>query len=185
MRIFSLTLLTLLFTCTQLEAQTEPKIGSEKGVKEKLTRIKNGLPDMKKTLTKEDEMWIDQYNVNFEMGNGIVLFKEEDGLQTMQISYSKSYFSGTVTDYQNYFKVLAGYIKNIFGNSYDSDSTNTSKKWVTTFFQKGKDKSKSPITVHLSCNWMLKDLGPEIEIAVCSRLKPPTYDQEEDDENDN
>lgn len=183
MRIFTLVLLSFLFTCSQLEAQTEPKIGTEKGVKEKLTRIKNGLPDMKKTLTKKDEMWTDQYNVNFEMGNGLIHFEEEDGLQTMIILYSKSYFSGTVTDYQNYYKVLAGYLKTIFGNSYNSDSTNTSKEWVTTFFQKGKDKSESPVTVHLSCNWVIESLGPKIVIEISSRVKPPTKDKEEDDDN--
>ena len=38
------------------QAQNNPPIGSQKGVKEKFIRIKKGLPDIKKNLTVQDEM---------------------------------------------------------------------------------------------------------------------------------
>lgn len=177
-------LLVLLLTGSFLSAQNNPKIGTEKGVKEKLIRIKAGLPDIKKTLTKKDEMWENEYNVKFEMGNGTVLFKEEDGEQSLKIRYSKSYFSGTATDYQNYYKTLVSLVKEVFGSGYDSSSTNEPKKWAISFYQKGKDVFDSAVRIHISCSWMFESLGPDINIEIYSRLKPPSQKPDEDDNDD-
>jgi hypothetical protein len=162
----------LLFTVT-LSAQTNPKIGTEKGVKEKLIRIKNGLPDIKKNLTKRDETFVDEYNVKFEMGNGIVLFNEdeEDHDQSLTIRCTSSYFSGTVADYQNYYKTLVTMIKEVFGPGYEFSTTDKEKSWSTAFFQKGKDVFTSPVRIDIKCDWILESLGPSISIEVWSKVK--------------
>lgn len=158
-----------------LQAQDEnPKIGSEKGVKEKLTRIKGGLPDIKKNLTKQDELFTDTYNVTFEMGNGIILFEEdeEEGVQSLIISFSSDYFSGRVKDYQEYYKKLVALIGEVFGSSYASTADNTEKTWSTYFFQKEKGIAGSNTGIGIECNWMFEEsIGPEITIEINSKVK--------------
>jgi hypothetical protein len=156
-----------------LTAQTNPKIGSEKGVKEKLIRIKNALPDIKKNLTKRDENFVETYNVKFEMGNGIVLFDEdeEDHDQSLTIRYTGSYFSGTIADFQNYYQSLVAMIKEVFGPNYESTVSNKEKSWSTSFFMKGKDAFTSPVRIHIQCDWILESLGPGITLEIHSKVK--------------
>ncbi len=157
-----------------IRAQDNPKIGTEKGVKEKIIRIKNGLPDIKKNLTKKDEMWTDQYNVKFEMGNGIVLFDEDkdDEEQSLLIRYTKSFFSGSAADYQNYYKTLVNLFKEVFGSAYDFQKTKKEKEWQTSLYQKGNNVLNSSIRINITCNWMFESSpGPNIEILIYSRMK--------------
>ena len=70
--------LSCLLVTFSIYAQDNPKIGTEKGVKEKFIRIKNGLPDIKKNLTVQDEMWVNERNVKFEMGNGLIIYEEDE-----------------------------------------------------------------------------------------------------------
>lgn len=157
-----------------IRAQDNPKIGTEKGVKEKIIRIKSGLPDIKKNLTIKDETWADQYNVKFEMGNGIVLFDEDkdDGEQSLLIRYTKSYFSGSAADYQNYYKTLVSMFKEVLGSAYDSEKKEKEKEWQTSFYLKGSDVLNSRIRISITCNWMFNSSpGPNIEILIYSRMK--------------
>lgn len=151
--------------------ETNQKIGSEKGVKEKLMRIKKGLPDMKKNLTRQDENFTDTYNVKFDMGNGIVLFREDEDEkeQSLTIRYTPSYFSGTVAEYQQYYKTLVGMIREVFGPGYESRSTEKDKIWETRFYQAGKDTYGSPVSINISCSWVLASLGPNITIDIYSK----------------
>lgn len=161
----------LLFYSIILPAQTaNPKIGTDKGVKEKLIRIKNGLPDIKKNLTKKDETFGD-YNVKFEMGNGMILFEEdeEEHEQSLLIRYTYSYFSGTKTDYQNYYKTLVDLIKEVFGPGFDSKTFDSESSWSTSFFQKGQQQSESPVRIDIKCGWVLDLLG--IDITITSKVK--------------
>jgi len=157
------------------QAQNNPPIGSQKGVKEKFIRIKKGLPDIKKNLTVQDEMWTDVRNVKFEMGDGTILYEEdeeEDNIdQYLKIRFSQSYFSGTVTDYQYYYKILVAMIKEVFGPGFEASSTEKEKKWSTTIFEKGKNVFNSPIQVYITLDWIIQSLGPEIGIEVHSKIK--------------
>lgn len=157
------------------QAQNNPPIGSQKGVKEKIIRIKKGLPDIKKNLTEQDEMWIEERNVKFEMGNGLILYEEdeENNDQYLKIRFSHSYFSGTLTDYQHYYKTLVAMFKEVFGPGFDISSTEKEKKWNTTIVEKGKDVFNSPIQVYITLDWIVKSLGPEIGIEVHSKIKQP------------
>ncbi|HWR32133.1 MAG TPA: hypothetical protein VN451_01300 [Chitinophagaceae bacterium] len=164
----------LAYTITA-KAQNNPPIGSQKGVKEKFIRIKKGLPDIKKNLTEQDEMWTDVRNVKFEMGNGLIIYEEdeeEDGVdQYLKIRFTQSYFSGTLTDYQQYYKTLVAMIKEVFGPGFEVSSAEKEKKWSTTIVEKGKDVFNSPIQVYITLDWIIKSLGPEIGIEVHSNLK--------------
>jgi len=157
------------------QAQNNPPIGSQKGVKEKFIRIKKGLPAIKKNLTEQDEMWTDVRNVKFEMGDGTILYEEdeeEDNIdQYLKIRFSQSYFSGTVTDYQYYYKILVAMIKEVFGPGFEASSTEKEKKWSTTIFEKGKNVFNSPIQVYITLDWIIQSLGPEIGIEVHSKIK--------------
>ena len=155
------------------QAQNNPPIGSQKGVKEKFIRIKKGLPDIKKNLTVQDEMWVNERNVKFEMGDGLILYEEdeEENDQYLKISFSQSYFSGTVTDYQHYYKNLVAMIKEVFGPGFEVSSTEKEKKWSTTIVEKGKDVFNSPIQVYITLDWIIQSLGPEIGIEVHSKIK--------------
>ena len=155
------------------QAQNNPPIGSQKGVKEKFIRIKKGLPDIKKNLTVQDEMWVNERNVKFEMGDGLILYEEdeEENDQYLKISFSQSYFSGTVTDYQHYYKNLVAMIKEVFGPGLEVSSTEKEKKWSTTIVEKGKNIFNSPIQVYITLDWIIQSLGPEIGIEVHSKIK--------------
>jgi hypothetical protein len=166
--VFSILMLTVAFA----HAQKLPPIGSEKGVKEKFMMIKKGLPDIKKNLTKKDEMWENEYNVKFEMGNGIVIFRESEDDQTLTISFSSDpYFSGTIADFQNYYKKLVSIIGEVFGPAYIQDSKNKEKSWTTSFLEKGKDIFSSNISIFVEISWVLS--SPDITIEIVSK-KPFT-----------
>jgi len=156
------------------EAQEpNPKIGSEKGVREKLVRIKKGLPDIRKNLTKPDENFTDQYNVKFEMGNGIVIYREEeeDKEQTLTTRKTTSYFSGTVADYQAYYKTLTALIREVFGPDYEVRVSEKDKIWETQFHSKSKTaNNQSKVYIMVSCSWVMASLGPGITIDILSRL---------------
>ena len=171
MKIYLITSLLLFSAITQAQP-VKPKIGSEKEVKDKFILIKKGLPDLKKNLTK----WNGSdhtYKVKFEMGDRDVLFDEnEDGHdQLLTIRYTTSYFSGTVADYQNYYKTLVATIKEVFGANYESSATDQEKNWSITFFMKGKDVSTSPVSIYVKCDWAVQQLGPGISIKVWSKVK--------------
>lgn len=161
--------LIALLSVTVSAQTTNPKIGTEKGVKEKLTRIKNGLPDIKKNLTKEDD-WGD-IDVKFEMGNGTILFDEDedDHKQSLSIRYTYSYYSGTTTDYQNYYKTLVVLIKEVFGDGYESKTNDSEKSWSTFFYEKGKRRIDSNISIWIKCSWVLDLLS--IDIDISSKVK--------------
>jgi hypothetical protein len=163
----------ILTSSNTIQAQNNPKIGSDKGVKEKLTLIKKGLPDIKNNLTKKDELFENEYEVKFEMGNGIVLFNEdeEDHSQSLTIRYTTSYYSGSTADYQNYYKRLVSMIKEVFGPGYDSKETINEKDWSTRFLEKGKDVFTSPTSIFIKCQWILESLGPSINVEIWSKGK--------------
>lgn len=169
-----LALLSILLITVNVFGQTNPKIGTEKGVKEKLLRIKNGLPDMKKNLTVKDADWADSYNVKFEMGNGIILFDnhEDRGEQVMTISFDNSYFSGTIPDFQNYYKSLVTMLSEILGNKYISEKNEKAKEWSAIFYPIGYSLFETPVSFTVNCNWMIESIGPTITIEIVSRLKP-------------
>lgn len=159
--------LMLLLSAGFIYGQKLPAIGSEKGVKEKFMMIKKGLPDIKKNLTKKDEMWEDEYNVKFEMGNGIVLFNESEEDQTLTISFSSDpYFAGSISDFQNYYKKLVNILGEVFGTAYAQETKNKEKSWTATFFEKGKDIFNSKISIIAEVSWVLD--RPRITIDVIS-----------------
>lgn len=165
--------LSFLLVTFSISAQQIPKIGSQKGVKEKFIRIKKGLPDIKKNLTVQDEMWVEERNVNFEMGDGMIIYEEdeEDNDQYLKISFSHSYFSGTIPDYQHFYKTLVAMIKEVFGPHFEASSTEKEKKWSTAIVEKGKDVFNSTIKVYITLDWIIQSLGPEIGIEVHSNIK--------------
>lgn len=148
-------------------SQALPKIGSEKGVKEKFILIKKGLPDIKRNLINRDKTFTDEYIVKFEMGNGIVNFEESDENESLTISFSsRPYFSGTITDFQNYYNKLVTIVTEVFGTTHTSSIEKTNTSWTTTFFEKDKDQSSSKTYIRLAVSWILDD--PHISIDVVS-----------------
>lgn len=161
----SLLLAGVLFTVMQLYAQTAPKIGSEKNVKEKLIRIKQSLPDFKKSLVKKDDTFVEEYVVKMEMGNGIILFsEEEDDQQTLTIKFSGPvYFSGSVSDFQQYYEKLSGLLKEIFDKTHSYSEKKENKNWTIQFFAKGKTPFTSPTLITLEVSWIFPD-SPHISL---------------------
>ena len=51
---------SFLLCSISLSAQDNIKISAQTGIKEKLIRIKKGLPNIKKNLTVQDEMWTNE-----------------------------------------------------------------------------------------------------------------------------
>ena len=147
----------LLAISVRAQDQDEVPIGQQRGVKEKLIIIKKGLPDIKNNLTTQDEMWLDQRNVKFEMGDGMVIYSEDeyDGVITQQIriEFSTKYFTGTIKDFQDYYKKLVNLVNEIFGEAYEAISEEEKWKWETTFTQSGK-KYKSPVSINVEVNWL-------------------------------
>lgn len=163
----------VILSAVSVSAQTNPKIGSEKGIKEKLIRIKKGLPDIKKNLTTPDENFTDDYNVKFDMGNGIIIFEEdeEEKEQSLLIRYTSSYFSGTVAEYQAFYKNLVTMTREVFTPGYEYKETEEGKTLRTVFLEKGKDETSSNTRISLECSWVLESPGPSIHIYISSKLK--------------
>lgn len=163
--IFSI--LIFLLAITVCHSQSLPKIGLEKDVKEKFILIKKGLPNIKKNLTKQDETFTDEYNVKFEMGDGIGNFDELEDGELLTIKYSsKPYFSGSIEDFQNYYNKLITIITEVFGATHTSIVEKTNTSWTTIFFEKGKDQFNSKTSIRITVSWILND--PHISIAVAS-----------------
>lgn len=165
---FLLAFLFLASACA-LSQESNPKIGSEKGVKNKLIRIKNALPDLKKNLTERDENFPDSCIVKLKMGNGIVIFKEDevDKTQSLTIRYSQSNFSGSRADYQSHYKTLSRLIKSVFGTGYLSKASEKKNIWETIFYQSDKDEFNSPVRLLLKYSFIL--IFPSITITIYSR----------------
>lgn len=177
----------LLFSIASRSQSNEPKIGSEKGVKEKLMLIKKGLPDIRKNLTTKDEVFENERVVKFEMGDGLVIYEEyddtdfdideddtkvnKDKIQELRIRYSKAYFSGAFSEYQNYYIKLISLIKEIFGTAYSFQESKEKNKWQTVFFQKNKSIFTTDITISVTCSMIFEDLGPSIDIEFHSKVK--------------
>lgn len=163
----------LLCLGTGLAAQPNPKIGAEKGVKEKLTLIKKGFADIKKNLTKQDENFTDSYNVIFEMGNGIVLFSEDEETNEQQllIRYTHSYFAGTDADYKNYYTRLVALLKEVFGDTHQSVTENKDRESATVFYERGKDLLTSLTTISINYFPDLVSLGPHIDLSFSCKPK--------------
>ena len=159
-------LLLLLSASTYFSnGQDRPKIGSEKGVKEKLLKIKKSLPDFKKNLVVKDRLYTeeDKYDVKMEMGNGLIRF-EEDKHQTLIIYFSGPYhFSGSISDFKQYYVQLGDMLKDIFINTLVADEVKTEKKWEMTFSAIGKKSYESPVTVKLKTDWFMNN--PEIQLV--------------------
>ncbi|MBK8495696.1 MAG: hypothetical protein IPL50_12265 [Chitinophagaceae bacterium] len=161
-------LLLLLSASTYFSnGQERPKIGSEKGVKEKLWKIKKSLPDFKKNLVVKDRLYTeeDKYDVKMEMGDGIILFEEdEDKQQTLIIRFSGPYFfSGSIADFKQYYVQLGEMLKEIFKNTLTADEVKTEKKWEMTFWEIGKKSYESAVTIKLKTDWFMNK--PEIQLV--------------------
>lgn len=166
MKAYFLATLLLFSTITQAQ-NTKPKITSEKGLKETITKIKKGLPDIKKNLTTKDKYSDDHYP-NVKLGSG-AFYRETDKDQSLTFSYFSSGYSGTVEDYQNHYKTLVSTIKEIFGSEYTAKTTEKEKKWTTAFYENGKDAFNSPTRIYIKCDWILAST-PSISIEVWSRI---------------
>lgn len=150
-------------------AQDPPKIGSEKGVKEKLTRIKNAMPDFKKSLVKPSDHFADSYDVKMKLGNGVILFYEdkETTKQRLTVSFtSPIYFSGAKEDFQQYYQQLSGWLKDIFGKTHTANEDKTDKKWRLSFYENGKNVFTSPTCIFLSVSWVLNRPSISLEITT-------------------
>jgi len=140
-------------------AQERPKIGSEKGVKEKLIRIKTSLPDFTKKLAIKDPLYTEEehYDVNMEMGDGLIMLKiDEDKQQSLAISFSGPfYFSGSIDDFKAYYYQLGDMLKEIFKSTHTANEYKDEKKWSLRFSEIGKKSHESAVTISLYIDWFM------------------------------
>jgi hypothetical protein len=150
-------LLFLLASTHVAYAQNAPHIGSQKGVKEKLTRIKKSLPDFTKNLAVKDRLYTEEdvYEVKMEMGDGMIRFEvAEDKQQSLTISFSgPTYFSGSIDDFKAYYYELAGMLKEIFKSTHTAEETKDEKKWLMVFSETGKKSHESAVQPWLKIDW--------------------------------
>ena len=166
---------SFLLCSISLSAQDNIKISAQTGIKEKLIRIKKGLPNIKKNLTVQDEMWTNERNVKFEMGDGIIIYSEDEdeGImdQLIRITFSYHSFSGTLADYQDYYKKLVDMFLEIFGNEYEASSEVRPKSWNSVIHQRGA-RFNSPVWIFVEVDWFLGTKSPSISIEVHSKQIP-------------
>jgi hypothetical protein len=145
-----------------------PKIGSEKGVKEKLLEIKNALPDFKKTLVKPIDGSADSYEVKMKIGNGEPLFEEdaETKEQALTVNFSNSYFNGTIKDFQVYYMRLSAWLKEIFEKTHQFREGQEKTVWVLVGVEKGKDYRTSPTLIDLEVTWIVEN--PDISLTIAT-----------------
>ncbi|HQX96317.1 MAG: hypothetical protein IPH34_00715 [Chitinophagaceae bacterium] len=141
-------------------AQERPKIGSEKGVKEKLIRIKTSLPDFTKKLAIKDTLYTEEehYDVNMEMGDGLIIFEiEEDKQQSLTITFSGPFsFSGSIDDFKAYYYQLGDILKEIFKSTHTLEEFKDEKKWYMDFSEIGKKNHESVVKLWLKIDWFMK-----------------------------
>lgn len=155
-------------------SQDIPKIGDTKGVKEKFLLIKKGLADLKKNLTKPDPMWTSEREVIFEMGDGIVLFEEdeEEETESLTIQYSSDpYFSGSLDEFKTFYEKLISIISEVFSKTHEPSHPGwLSNDYVTVFMEKGKDIEST----HNSININFSSLTTPYVISITiTRYKNP------------
>lgn len=153
----NLLLLFLLASTLIVHAQNPPPIGSQKGVKEKLIRIKKSLPDFTKNLAVKDRLYTDEdvYDVKMEMGDGMIRFEvAEDKQQSLIITFSgPTYFAGSIDDFKAYYNELAGMLKEIFKSTHIAEETKDEKKWLMTFSEISKRSHESAVKPWLKIDW--------------------------------
>jgi hypothetical protein len=158
----------LLLCAVIAQAQTtKPKIGSDKGIKEAFIRIKAGLPDIKKNLAVKDKR-SGNYRPKFSIG-GESSYREDDN-QHLTFIYSSSNYSGTLEDYQNYYKTLVSITKEVFGANYTATSSERGNVWRTGFYENGENAYTSTTSIYIKCDETFES-SPSITIEITSQRK--------------
>lgn len=162
--------LLFLFSASIAYAQKLPVIGSEKGLKEKFTMIKEGLPEIKKNLSIKDENQ-DTYLLKFKIGDGTTHVEENETSQYFQILFSKRSFSGTITDFQNFYKHLVPMITEIFGTAYEQKTKKEDNSWETIFSEIAPDKYSLLFDAHttITVKVIWNDNTPQVTIRFSTR----------------
>ena len=157
----------LLFTVIAQAQTTKPKIGSDKGVKETFIQIKKGLPDIKKNLTKKKG---NDYTPKIKMGSAGSYKKETNGDQSLTFTYSSSGYSGTIEDYQNFYKILVSIVKEVFGTDYTATASERGNVWRTGFYENGKNVYTSTTSLYIKYDGTFES-SPSITVEITSQGK--------------
>lgn len=148
-------------------AQTaKPKIGSDQGVKEFFEKIKKGLPDIKKNLTRKSG---NDYSPKLNVGSG-GFYTETNGDQSLTYTYFSTGYSGTLTDYQDYYKRLISIAQEVFGKDYTATSSERGNVWRTAFYEKGGNVYTSTTGIYIKCDGTF-EATPTITIEITSKGK--------------
>lgn len=160
-----LALFTLILIASVANSQDIPKIGNTKAVKENFLLIKKGISNLKKNLTKADPLWVNNRDVIFEMGDGVVSFDDYDDIEIITIKYSSEpYFSGTVDDFKNFYNKLLSIGEEVFGATYYPIEKNTGSGLQTIFVENGKDIISSKTSINFKLELIMGK--PYINITV-------------------
>ena len=91
--------------------------------------------------------------------------------QLFRITFSYHSFSGTLADYQDYYKKLVDMLLEIFGNEYEASSEVRPKSWNSVIHQRGA-RFNSPVWIFVEVDWFLGTKSPSISIEVHSKQIP-------------
>ena len=172
-----LMLLLFFLASFSIDAQNPAIIGSEKGVKEKILKIKKFFPDFKKSLVTRDPLFTEEkhYEVKMKMGDGFIRFEESDDTQQILIvNFSgPNYHSGSMDDFKKYYGQLAEMLKDIFGDKYTPEEHNTERGWNMTFTETGKKSYQSATSIGLKMNWLFNRPSIELYFSTYPSGKKP------------
>lgn len=142
---------------------SNPMIGSDADIKEKLVLIKNALPDLVKAFGKDGQTsyGITDYGTSLEIGKSMISLSKSALEQKMKIEFSDIYYKGTKDDFWKFWQEVNSYVKDLFGDSYYSEPSQQGKNEILFYYENGKDITNSPNVIEVDFK---HDIGLDVDI---------------------
>jgi hypothetical protein len=152
-----ISILAVFLICKITIAQSgKPMIGSDADVKEKITMIKNALPDIIKAFGKNgvSDGTFTKYQADLTIGKAQITLQQYNPnlSQEMDIDFNRFNYDGTKDDFKKFFDELVNETKDILGKSFYTDGLSVSAdlddQESVFFYEKGKSYD-SPVQIDL------------------------------------
>src|SRR6185369_16924975 len=88
------------------------------------------------------------YRPKYKIGN-TSNYNDQDGKQHLRYTYESSGYSGTVEDYQNYYKTLLAIVKDVLGTGYTAIASDRGNVSRTTFLEAGQSVYTSTTSIYV------------------------------------
>lgn len=156
-------------------AQGRPPIVFNKTVSADFDKIKTGMNDLVKNFGKNPTVHSGggyiSYEMNFKIGNADVSLQENNETQHLEISFTGSYYSGTVTDFAAFYDALVNKVREMLASTYTAE---LEKKTATynkiAFLETGKESAESLTSVYITYDFLMAT-NPRVSIEFYKKVR--------------